>query len=81
MCIPLIWALSIPKNLYVFLLQGKSCIVVGGCGFLGQHLVEHLLERGYSVNVFDIKKTFDNEKVHFFTGDLCKKEVTETVGT
>ena len=51
--------------------------MVGGCGFLGRHLVEHLLERGYNVNVFDIKKTFDNDKVHFFTGDLCKKEVLE----
>ena len=57
------------------LFQSKLCTVVGGCGFLGRHLVEHLLERGYTVNVFDIKKTFDNEKVHFFTGDLCEKEV------
>lgn len=62
-----------------FLVQNKSCTVVGGCGFLGRHLVEHLLERGYNVNVFDIKKTFDNEKVHFFTGDLCEKEVCELI--
>ena len=41
--------------------------------------MEHLLERGYSVNVFDIKKSFENEKVHFFTGDLCNKEVSESV--
>ena len=57
------------------LLQGKSCAVVGGCGFLGRHLVEQLLHRGYTVNVFDIRKTFENEKVHFFTGNLCNKEV------
>ena len=55
--------------------QGKSSAVVGGCGFLGRHLVEQLLDRGYSVNVFDIRKTFENEKVNFFTGDLCNREV------
>ena len=58
-----------------FNLQSKSCTVIGGCGFLGRHMVEQLLERGYQVNVFDIKKTFDDDQVQFFTGDLCKKEV------
>ncbi|XP_025088526.1 sterol-4-alpha-carboxylate 3-dehydrogenase, decarboxylating-like isoform X3 [Pomacea canaliculata] len=49
-------------------------LVIGGCGFLGQHLCERLLERGYSVRVFDIRKTFENEKITFIIGDLCKKE-------
>ena len=39
-------------------------------------MVEKLLERGYNVNVFDIKKTFDHDKVHFFIGNLCNKEVS-----
>ncbi|XP_042336513.1 sterol-4-alpha-carboxylate 3-dehydrogenase, decarboxylating [Sceloporus undulatus] len=52
----------------------KKCTVIGGSGFLGQHLVEHLLERGYAVNVFDIRKGFENNKVQFFLGDLCCKE-------
>lgn len=51
-------------------------MVIGGCGFLGQHLCERLLERGYSVRVFDIRKTFENEKITFIIGDLCKKEVS-----
>ena len=37
--------------------------------------MEKLLERGYSVNVFDIRSTFDDERVSFFVGDLCNKEV------
>ncbi|XP_065499546.1 sterol-4-alpha-carboxylate 3-dehydrogenase, decarboxylating [Caloenas nicobarica] len=53
---------------------GKKCTVIGGSGFLGQHMVEQLLEKGYAVNVFDIQKRFDNARVQFFLGDLCDKE-------
>ncbi|XP_053129237.1 sterol-4-alpha-carboxylate 3-dehydrogenase, decarboxylating [Hemicordylus capensis] len=52
----------------------KKCTVIGGSGFLGQHMVESLVEKGYSVNVFDIQKGFENSKVQFFLGDLCRKE-------
>lgn len=54
---------------------GKKCVVIGGSGFLGQHMVEKLLDKGYSVNVFDIQKRFDHDRVQFFLGDLCNKEV------
>ncbi|XP_009979536.1 PREDICTED: sterol-4-alpha-carboxylate 3-dehydrogenase, decarboxylating [Tauraco erythrolophus] len=53
---------------------GRTCTVIGGSGFLGQHLVEQLLEKGYVVKVFDIQKRFDNDRVQFFLGDLCDKE-------
>jgi len=56
--------------------QGKQCTVIGGCGFLGRHMVEQLLSKGFKVNVFDIRQTFDNNKVKFFVGDLCKVEVS-----
>ncbi|XP_064644335.1 sterol-4-alpha-carboxylate 3-dehydrogenase, decarboxylating-like [Lineus longissimus] len=52
----------------------NKCLVIGGCGFLGRHIVDKLLERGCSVNVFDIRITFDSDMVTFFTGDLCKKQ-------
>ena len=38
-------------------------------------MVETLLLRGYQVKVFDLRITFDDERVQFFTGDLCTKEV------
>lgn len=53
--------------------------MIGGCGFLGRHMVEGLLRRGYRINVFDIKVTFGAEGVTFFTGDLCNKQVRDIV--
>ncbi|KAK2168786.1 hypothetical protein LSH36_14g06003 [Paralvinella palmiformis] len=54
--------------------QGKICLVVGGGGFLGRHIVEKLLDRGYEVHVFDLRETFKDDRVTYFLGDLCKKE-------
>ena len=63
----------------LFPCQSKVCTVIGGCGFLGRHMVEGLLRRGYRINVFDIKVTFEAEGVTFFTGDLCNKQVRDIV--
>lgn len=60
--------------LTVSISNAKKCTVIGGSGFLGQHMVEQLLERGYAVNVFDIRQGFDNPKVQFFIGDLCSQQ-------
>ncbi|XP_041076950.1 sterol-4-alpha-carboxylate 3-dehydrogenase, decarboxylating-like [Polyodon spathula] len=51
----------------------KKCAVIGVSGFLGHHLVEKLLEKGYAVNVYDICQGFHNNRVTFL-GDLCCKE-------
>jgi sterol-4alpha-carboxylate 3-dehydrogenase (decarboxylating) len=53
---------------------GKVAVVVGGCGFLGRHLVEGLVARGYRVRAFDLRTTFTQEGVEFHTGNLCQKE-------
>ncbi|XP_012667580.1 sterol-4-alpha-carboxylate 3-dehydrogenase, decarboxylating [Otolemur garnettii] len=54
--------------------KAKKCTVIGGSGFLGQHMVEQLLARGYAVNVFDIRQGFYNPQVQFFLGDLCNQQ-------
>ena len=51
------------------------CLVIGGGGFLGRHIVHELLAAGHSVSVFDLRTTFQDDRVTFFTGDLCNKEV------
>jgi len=37
-------------------------------------MVEKLLNLGHIVSVFDLRATFSNERVSFFTGNLCNKE-------
>ncbi|KAF3812470.1 hypothetical protein GH733_019606 [Mirounga leonina] len=54
--------------------NANKCTVIGGSGFLGQHMVEQLLARGYTVNVFDMRQGFDNPQVQFFLGDLCSQQ-------
>lgn len=51
-----------------------SCLVIGGGGFLGRHLVEKLLEKRYIVSVFDVRDTFADDRVKFHVGDLCNKK-------
>ena len=52
-----------------------KCLVIGGGGFLGRHLVEQLLASGHTVSVFDLRATFKDDRVKFFSGDLCNKAV------
>eukprot|EP00064_Thunnus_orientalis_P000962 superscaffoldBa00000058_g963 len=54
--------------------SNKRCAVIGGSGFLGRHLVEKLLDRGYSVSVFDIRQSYELPGVSFHQGDLCDKQ-------
>ncbi|KAG7241900.1 hypothetical protein INR49_024870 [Caranx melampygus] len=54
--------------------SSKRCAVIGGSGFLGRHLVEKLLDKGYSVSVFDIRQSYELPGVTFHQGDLCDKQ-------
>jgi len=61
-------------------------LVTGGAGFIGSHLVDHLMEEGYEVRVLDdlsagslenLKQWIDHERFEFMLGDMKRRDVCE----
>ncbi|CDZ96655.1 C-3 dehydrogenase [Phaffia rhodozyma] len=53
----------------------ESYLVIGGCGFLGRHIVEMLINRGETqVAVFDIVQRHFDTNVSFYVGDISDED-------
>lgn len=61
----------------------KRALVTGGAGFIGSHLVDKLIEAGYTVTVFDNLSTGVEAYIHsgarFVNGDVRNEHALETV--
>ena len=55
-----------------------NIIVTGGCGFIGSHLVENLIDQGFFVTVVDDNRSgnyyIENENVEYHKIDVFKKQ-------
>ena len=61
-----------------------NVLITGGAGFIGSHLADGLIERGYEVRVFDnlepqvhktkVKPAYLNKKVKFIRGDVKNRK-------
>ena len=51
--------------------RGETSLVVGGCGFIGMHLVQGLLNEGFTVKVLDTQGSCEFENVVLIRGDFC----------
>lgn len=67
-------------------MKDSVVLVTGGSGFIGSHLVERLLKDGNEVHVFDVvpleqamnlKEVKDHPALHYFQGDLRRREDLE----
>ena len=52
----------------------KKICVIGGCGFLGSHLVDQLvLTKKYEIHVLDYKKKYQNKDAKYYIFDIRDK--------
>lgn len=65
-------------------MNGGICVVTGGAGFIGSHLVEELLNRGLKVRIVDncvngsesnLSGVISNENLEFIKGDILDPQV------
>lgn len=62
------------------ILAGKSVLVVGGCGFLGYHIVNQLLQVQARVSVLDLKLDHNRiDSVDYINGDITNKKDVQRI--
>lgn len=63
--------------------MARTIMVTGGCGFIGSHITDSLVEKGEAVVVVDDLSTGSlenlNEKATFYCGDIAEKDFLEKV--
>jgi len=69
------------NNLYMIYKNKRKCLVTGGAGFIGSHLVDELIKQGWRVAVIDNlstgKKENLNLKARFYKIDIRSPEISE----
>lgn len=66
----------------------KTILITGGAGFIGSHLAEKYLEKGYKVIIVDnlssgglknITSIINNHNLHFYEIDICEKDKLDEI--
>ena len=56
----------------------KNIFITGGSGFIGSHIVDQCIERGYNVKILDIKEPHRND-VEFINGDVTDRPILKKI--
>ena len=56
----------------------KNILITGGSGFIGSHIVDQCIERGYNVKILDIKEPHRND-VEFINGDVTDRPILKKI--
>ena len=72
---------TLTADMFPWLAQ-KRCLVTGGSGFLGKHVVQSLIELGCKVYVFDLAPppASLSSEVEYIQGNLCHEPDVERTG-
>lgn len=56
-----------------------KALVIGGSGFLGGHVTDELIRKGYETSVFDMRVApfIDSDKVRYYVGSMGDTSLLE----
>ncbi|KAJ1926770.1 erg26, C-3 sterol dehydrogenase [Tieghemiomyces parasiticus] len=57
----------------------NTYLVIGGCGFLGSHIVEMLMDKypQATVRILDLRRSFEVPRAEYYIGDICDADLLD----
>jgi uncharacterized protein (TIGR01777 family) len=70
-----IYFVSLPEKNINNKVMKKNVLITGGTGFVGRHLTDLLIQKGYSVSILSRTKKNNTDSVFYYTWDVRKQVI------